>query len=148
MKIVLKQDIEKLGVKGEIKKVKNGYARNFLIPQKLAIPATEKEIKQAKRIQTETKKRKSEAQKEIKEYAKKLDKQKLKISAKTNKEKILFGSITAKDIAKEIKNQYKIEIDEKIVSLPKTIKKTGDYKIKLKFAPEIIANIKLTISKK
>ncbi len=148
MKIVLKQDVEKLGVEGEIKEVKNGYALNFLIPQKLAVPATKKEIEKAQKMQTEVKKRKKLALQDDKELAKKLNKQKIKILVKTNEEGILFGSVTTKNIAKEIKNQNKIEIDDKIISLPKSIKKTGNYQIKLKFAPEITADIKLQVIKK
>jgi len=147
MKIVLKQDVEKLGVRGEIKNVKSGYARNFLIPQNLAIPATQKEIEIAQKMRSEIKRRKQETFKSAKTNAKKLKNAKLIIKAKANEEGILFGAISAKDIADEIKNQLKVEIDEKVISIKEAIKKTGDYTIKLKFDPEVQTEIKLKVTK-
>lgn len=148
MKIVLKQNVEKLGIAGEIKEVKFGFAKNYLIPNKLAVIATEKEITQAKKMQVEIAKRKQEALKTAQESAKQINGKFLKIGMQANEEGILFGSVTAKDISKEIKNQLKLDIDEKIIALASAIKKTGAYQIKLKFAPEVNAEIKITVAKK
>lgn len=148
MKVVLKQDVEKLGIAGEIKEVTQGFAKNFLIPNKFAVLATEKKINEAKKMQAEIKKRKEEALKQAQELSKQINKKEIKISSKANEEGILFGSITTKNISEEIKNQLKMDIDEKIIALASAIKKTDEYSILLKFAPEIKAEIKLKVVKK
>lgn len=148
MKVVLKKDVEKLGIAGEIKEVTQGYAKNFLMPNKLAVLATEKEVELAKKMQAEIKKRKEEALKQAEIQSKEINSKEIKISSKANEEGILFGSITAKNISEEIKNQLKMDIDEKIIALASAIKHTGDYDITLKFAPEIKAEIKLKVVKK
>lgn len=148
MKIVLIKDVEKLGFAGEIKSVSDGYARNFLFPKSLAILATPKEVEKAKRMQKDVEKKKQEAENLAKENAKKLEGAKIEISAKSNEEGILFGAITAKDIAESIKKQLKLDLNEKIVSMEETIKKTGDYQIKLKLSSQISSKIKLKVKKK
>ncbi|MDD3887664.1 MAG: 50S ribosomal protein L9 [Patescibacteria group bacterium] len=148
MKVVLKKDVEKLGFAGEIKEVTLGYGKNFLLPQKLAVLATEKEVQIAKQMQAEIKKRKEEALKQAKELSEKINSKEIKIASKANEEGILFGSITAKDISENIKEQLKLDIDEKVVALASAIKNTGEYEVKLKFAPEITADIKIIVVKK
>ncbi len=148
MKVVLKKDVEKLGFTGEIKEVTLGFGKNFLLPKKLAVLATTKEIELAKQMQTEIKKRKEEALKQAKDLAETINQKEIKIASKANEEGILFGSITAKVISENIKEQLKLDIDEKVVALSSAIKNTGEYKVKLKFAPEISADIKVIVIKK
>jgi large subunit ribosomal protein L9 len=145
MKIILIQDVQGLGKKFEIKKVKPGYARNFLIPQKLAILATRKNLKwqqkQIKILQEKLEKEKKE--KEL--MMEKLTKEKLEISLKTGLNGKLFEKVDKKKIL-EILKEKGITIKEKEIIIEKPIEKIGNYKIKIRFKEgkdfEIPLNVK------
>jgi large subunit ribosomal protein L9 len=126
MELILKEDVENLGFKDDVVKVKNGYGRNFLIPNGLAMLATESNKKvlaeKIKQSQNKQKKAIEEAQKIVK----KLEKLDLKIAAKALEGDKLFGSITSADISKELA-ENKLEIEKKYIQLSSNIKKTGSY---------------------
>ena len=143
MKIVLLQNVKNIGQAGDIKEVAEGYARNFLIPRKMAETATAEAIKKAEIIratrETEEKTHISKLQK----LAEKTNGQKIVIKVKAKAEK-LFGSVTAKDIANELKNRH-LEIDEKYIILEEPIKQTGSYKINIDFGRQIKSQIEITV---
>jgi large subunit ribosomal protein L9 len=145
MRIVLLKDIKNIGQAGDIKEVSDGYARNFLLPQKLAMPATESVVKQAldaKSKQLETEKAQQE---KMKELAKIIAGKRIVIKAKEKKGK-LFGSINAKNIAQELKKE-KIEISEKSIVIESPIKELGEYEIKIRLDHGIEASLLLAIEK-
>ena len=131
MELILKEDVENLGFKDDVVKVKNGYGRNFLIPNGLAMLATESNKKvlaeKIKQSQNKQKKAIEEAQKIVK----KLEKLDLKIAAKALEGDKLFGSITSADISKELA-ENKLEIEKKYIQLSSNIKKTGSYCAKIR----------------
>ena len=145
MKIILNEDVEKLGEKGELKQVKEGYARNFLFPKNLAIPATKSAIKmindELKSKEAENSKLKEEAQAQ----AKILEGQKITIPAKTEKNGKLFGAISEKEIAKNIKKQINLDVNPKNIEITEPIKEIGDYKIKINLHKEIKLSIDVKI---
>ena len=136
MELILKEDVENLGYKDDVVKVKNGYGRNFLIPKGLAMLATESNKKvlaeKIKQSQNKQKKAIDEAQKIVK----KLEKLDLKIAAKALEGDKLFGSITSADISKELA-ENKLEIDKKYIQLSSNIKNTGSYSAKIRLHREV-----------
>jgi large subunit ribosomal protein L9 len=145
MKVILKKDIKNIGKEGDIKEVSDGYARNFLLPKKLALPATESAMKQA----TDAKLKKLETEKieqeKTNELARIISGKKIIIRAKEKKGK-LFGSITAKNIAQELKKE-KIEISEKSIIIKNPLKKIGEYEIKINLDYGISSSFLLLIKK-
>ena len=136
MELILKEDVENLGFKDDVVKVKNGYGRNFLIPNGLAMLATESNKKvlaeKIKQSQNKQKKAIEEAQKIVK----KLEKLELKIAAKALEGDKLFGSITSSDISKELA-ENKLEIEKKYIQLSSNIKKTGSYSANIRLHREV-----------
>lgn len=125
MKVILTQDVEKIGKAGEIKNVADGYGRNFLITQKLAVIATPETIAQAEII-AEQKAKKAEAElQEVEKMAERIEGFELTLTAKVGEEGKLFGSITAEKIAEELKkNGFKV--NKKEIALKEPIKEAGE----------------------
>ena len=136
MELILKEDVENLGFKDDVVKVKNGYGRNFLIPNGLAMLATDSSKKalaeKIKQSQNKQKKAIGEAQKIVK----KLEKLDMKIVAKALEGDKLFGSITSADISKELA-ENKLEIEKKYIQLSSNIKKIGNYSAKIRLHREV-----------
>ncbi|OGG86519.1 50S ribosomal protein L9 [Candidatus Kuenenbacteria bacterium RIFCSPHIGHO2_02_FULL_39_13] len=145
MQIILLKDIAKLGKKGEIKNVADGYGLNFLIPQKLATLATASRLKQAteEKAREQEKTKKDEARYE--NLVKKFEGVTLKLKAKVSNGGKLFAGLGAADIAQALSQQKKIEIDKKFIKLPKKIKNIGEYKVDVEFGNNLKSNIKLEI---
>ncbi len=146
MKIILRQDFEKLGKFGDIVEVKPGYARNYLIPKNIAYPAKPNFIK----IVEEEKKHKQfkllKARKQAEELAKKLESVSVTISVSVGEEDKMFGSVTSQDIAKALEEQG-IEIDRRKIVLEEPIKELGIYSVPIKLHPEVEAKIKVWVVK-
>lgn len=145
MKVVLLEDVKSLGKKGELVNASDGYARNFLFPRKLAKEANAQamnELKNAEeskayKIKTETEKAKAGAEK--------INGKTLKLSAKAGQKGRIFGSVTAKEIAEELKKQYQVEIDKRKISLDGDIKSFGTYKAEIKLYTGITASINVMV---
>jgi large subunit ribosomal protein L9 len=129
MKVILLQDVKKLGRAGDVKEVAEGYARNFLFAKKLAKSATENAIAEAENERKRKIATEAEGKKKNQELALKLKGKTIIIKSKGKNGK-LFGSISAKDIVLFLKNEG-FEIDVKSVILEKTIKRAGDYQVKI-----------------
>ena len=146
MELILKQDVENLGFKDDLVIVKNGYGRNFLIPQGKAILATNSAKKvlaeKLKQSQHKEKEAKSDAQK----LAKKLDKIDLKIFAKSVEGDKLFGSVTSLDLIKELSNNG-IDIDKKCIQLSSNIKKTGSFVARVRLHREVNFDLNFEVIK-
>ena len=136
MELILKHDVENLGFKDDLVKVKNGYGRNFLIPNGLAMLATEsnKKVLAEKIKQSQNKQKK--AIEEADKIVKKLEKLELKISAKALEGDKLFGSITSAEISKELA-QNGLEIEKKYIQLTSNIKKVGTYNVSIRLHREV-----------
>ncbi len=141
MKVVLLKKVNKLGETGEIKEVSSGFASNYLIPQGIAKPASEKVVKQVKKI-TETEKAENrKREEEFKKIAKEIDGQEFIIKKKAEGEK-LFGSVKEKDVAQLINKK---EITEKEINFKESIKKIGNYKVKINILNGISTEINLIV---
>jgi len=144
MKIILLKNVEKLGKKGEVKNVADGYARNFLIPNKLAALATKSELaKLEKQKEIETEK----AEEELKLYQKiasQIDGLEIEIPVKINEEGNLFGAITASQIAEKLKEKN-FEIKKEQIKLEEPIKEIGEYEVIVEFPHNLETKIKVII---
>ena len=122
MKVILTQDIKGVGKKDEIINANDGYARNFLLPRKLAVEANTANMSQLKGRQDSANFKKEQEKEEASRTKEKLSKIILKINVKAGENGKIFGSITAKEIATELQKQYKIEVDKKKILLKEPIK--------------------------
>ena len=143
MKVVLKQDVRNLGKKGELVETSDGYARNFLFPRNLAAEADNKAMNELKNAES-SKQFKIDTQiKQATASKNKLEGQVFKMTAKAGSNGRLFGSVTSKEIAQEIKKQYAISVDKRKVTLDTDIKAFGTYNATVKLYNGIVANIKV-----
>jgi large subunit ribosomal protein L9 len=144
MKVILRQDVDELGLEGTIVNVKEGYARNYLIPKGFALIADNANIKliemQKKKIEANRLKVKEDAEK----IAKELESIVITISQKVGEEDKLYGSVTSMDIADEIEKKG-ISIDRKKIILDKPIKSLGEFDVKVKLNSQVVGTVKVAI---
>lgn len=144
MEVILLEDVKALGKKGEIVKVNDGYARNFILPKKLGVEANganKNDLKLQKANQQKVAKEKLDAAKEL---ASKLNDSSIEIKIKANGDKV-FGSISAKEIAAEAKKQLSLDIDKKKIVIPETIKTLGVHSVNIKLHTEVTAALKVNV---
>lgn len=146
MKVLLQADVESLGNAGEIVNVSDGYARNFLIPRKLAVVADEKNLRVFEHLKRQTEEKVKKIKKQAESLAEKLSNLTLTIAAKAGEEGKLFGSITSINIAEELKKEG-FNIDRKKILLEQPLKMLGNYEVKIKMEGNITANLKIAIVK-
>ncbi len=147
MQIILIQDVENLGQKGEVKEVPSGYGRNFLIPKGLAVLVSKGVLKSVEeRLQAQKKKKEALKEKVLK-MKQDLEKKTFKIEVKGGPKGKLFGSVTHKEIADIINKETDLEIDKKQIE-EEPIKELGEHSVKIKLAEGIEAQIKLKIESK
>ena len=141
MKIILLQDIKGVGKKDEVINASDGYARNFLLPKKMGVEANAENMSKLKAKQDSNQYKKSVE----KEKAEKLKNITLKISVKSGENQKIFGSITAKEIAENLKEQYKIEIDKKKIDLKEPIKVLGVTTVSIKLFEGVVGSLKVQV---
>lgn len=148
MKVILTQDVKSLGRKNQLVEVSDGYARNFLFKKNLAVEANAKNLNIMKdRKQSESSKKDRELV-EANLLQSRLEGKQVKMEVRAGESGKLFGSITAKDIADAIAEQYKADIDRRKIQLDEPIKNTGDADVVIKIHPEVSINIRLVITEK
>lgn len=146
MQIILQEDVEKLGHRGDVVTVKPGYARNFLLPRKLAIEATSGNMKALERIRGALAKKTATEVEAAQRQAEQLDNVSLSFTRKTGENDQLFGSVTSADIAEGLAAQG-FKIDKRQVQLPDPIKALGDYSATIKVFRDITANVSVHVGK-
>ena len=145
MKVILLEDIKGVGKKDQVINASDGYARNFLFPKKLAVEANNENIAKLK-AKNESKAYKKEMDiKEAKAVKEKIEKITMKMVVKAGENGKIFGGVTSKEIAENLKKEYSIEIDKKKVLLPETIKNIGTFTVDIKLYEGIIAQLKLNV---
>jgi large subunit ribosomal protein L9 len=146
MDVILREDIEKLGTRGQLVKVAPGYARNFLLPNKMAVAATESNKKIVEQERQAHLRREAKVEGEAKDLGKMLGNVAITISQKAGENDQLFGSVTSKDIAEALENQgYTIE--RRKIALEEPIKTLGDFKVPIRLHREVTAEITVTVVK-
>ncbi len=148
VKLLLKEKVEKLGDVGEIVSVKPGYARNFLLPNDLAVMPTPGEIKRIQKKKELLEKQYQEEKVQAEGIAKRLTEViKIEMNSEAGEAGKLFGRINAKDIAEKLNSQLDLEINKKQILLKTPISELGEFDIKIKLHSEVTAQIKLVIKK-
>ncbi len=145
MKVILLDNIKGVGKKDEIINASDGYARNFLLPRKLAVEANNENLAKLKAKQSANDYRKDVEKQEAKKMAEKLKGILLKVRVKAGENGKIFGGVTAKEISDELKNQYKIEIDKKKIDLKETVKTLGSLSVNIKLYEGVIGVLKVEV---
>lgn len=144
MKVILTQDVKAQGKKGELINVSEGYARNFLFPKKLAVEADAKAMNELKNREASKQFKIETDRAAAKEIATKLSEVTVKITVSGGADGRLYGSVTSKEIAEQLKAQHRIEIDRRKIVMPDPIKACGTYAYDVKLFPDVVG--KLTVS--
>lgn len=145
MKVILKADIKGVGKKDEVINVSDGYVRNFLFPKNLAVEANNENMSKLKAKKDSQQFQKNQQKEEAEEIAERMSKILLKIKVKSGENGKIFGGVSAKEIAQELENVYKIKVDKKRIELKETIKTLGTRTIQIKLFEGVVGNLKIDI---
>ena len=145
MKVILLQDVKSLGKKGEIVNVNDGYARNFILPKKMGVEATAKNLNDLKLQKNNEKKVAQEHLDAAKELAGKLGEGKVELAIKVGEGGRTFGSVSSKEIAAAVKEQMGLDVDKKKIQLKEAIKSLGTHIVNVKLHPEVTAELKVIV---
>jgi large subunit ribosomal protein L9 len=146
MEVILREDVEKLGNRGEVVKVAPGYARNFLLPKKLAVAATEANRKIVEQERQSHLRKEAKLKSEAEDLSKLLGGVTVTIAQKAGENDQLFGSVTAKDVADALA-QKNFTIDRRKVQLDEPIKQLGEYKVPVRLHKDVTAEIGVIVVK-
>jgi len=146
MELILRDDVEKLGRRGEIVKVKNGFARNFLLPRGLGMPVTAANKAMIDKEQKSHLARLAKEKSEFEQLAGRVATLRFIAPRKVGENDVLYGSVTAGDVGEFLRSKG-IEIDKRKVQLDEPIKHLGEHELKIKLHPEVTATLKLLVTK-
>ncbi len=141
MKVVLREDVDTLGLKGDLLEVADGYARNYLVPRGLAIVATKGVVQQATAMQRNRKVRDLRDKETAQELATRLTANPIEVKARAGEGGKLFGSVTTGDIVAAVKERSGIELDRRKVTLTESLKALGPAEVPVQLHPEVVATI-------
>lgn len=147
MKIILREDLKELGKCGEVVEVKAGYARNYLIPRNLAIPATKGNLKAIEEVVRQKAQRDNKSRRKDERLKAEIEKISVTAEVSVGEEDKVFGSVTTQNIADLLKTKG-FEIDRHKIDLKEPLKALGVYTVPIKVSPEVEANLKLWVVKK
>ena len=145
MKVILLQDEKKLGKKGDIVDVNDGFARNYVLPKKIGVEATGKNLNDLKLHNANEAKLAAQALADAQEFAKVMEEQVVVVSMKAGEGGKAFGSISSKEIAKAYAEQYNKELDKKKLVVSDPIKNFGTYEVKVKLHPQVTATLRVAV---
>ena len=146
MKVILKQDVRGQGKKGQLVEVSDGYARNFLLPKKLAVPATAENVNTMKQQEKARKAQEAAEKAEAEALSKKLEGLMVKIPAKAGEGGRLFGAVTAKEISEALAAQHGLTIAKAKLVLDEPIKACGGYQVKAKLGYEVTGTVNVMVT--
>lgn len=146
MQIVLLEDVKSLGKKGQIVKVNEGYARNFILPKKLGVEATPKNLNDLKLKKANEEKLAAQLLAEAKELGQKLEKSSITLSIKAGDNGKAFGSVSGKEIGKAIQEQLGLDIDKKKLVLPEPLKTFGTHEVPVKLHRDVTAKLTVKVT--
>lgn len=146
MKVILLEDVKKLGKKGDVVEVSDGYARNYVIPRKLGLEATSKNMNDLKLQNANKEKVAKENLDAAKAFAEQMEKEHVVVSIKGGEGGRTFGSVSSKEIAQAYKEQCGKEIDKKKIILPEPIKNFGVYEVGVKLHPQVTGKLTVKVT--
>lgn len=148
MKVILLEDVKSLGKKGEIVNVNDGYARNFILPKKLGLEATSKNLNDLKLQKQNDEKVAQEKLEAAKALAEEIKEKSITVKIQAGVEGRVFGSISSKEIATEAKKQLNMDIDKKKIVIPDAIKSLGTYNVNIKLHKDVTATLRVKVEAK
>ncbi|HBA64123.1 MAG TPA: 50S ribosomal protein L9 [Lachnospiraceae bacterium] len=146
MKVILLEDVKTLGKKGQVVNVNDGYARNFIIPKKLGLEATSKNLNDLKLQKANEEKRAKEQLEAAQAFGKQLEAGKVTLSIKTGEGGKTFGSVSSKEIAAAVKEQLGYDLDKKKIQLKEGIKTLGVHNVPVKLHAKVTAELKVEVT--
>ena len=144
MQVILLKDVDNLGTEGEVVGVKNGYGRNYLIPQGLAVMATAGSIRAREEEQRQTARKTAQKKKDAERVARELESTEVVIAVRTGEENRIFGTVTPQQLAVELTSRG-FEVDRRKIEFVEDIRVIGVYTAKVKVHPEVTANVKVQV---
>ncbi len=147
MKVILNQDVKGQGKKGQLIDVSDGYARNFLLPKKLAVEANTKNMEEFKNAETSKRIQEEKELKAAKEAAAKLESCMVKIQRTSGADEKLYGSVGTKDISDALSEQFGLDIDKRKIQLDDPIKAYGSYTVNVKLHRDVVGKINFVVTK-
>ena len=147
MKVIFLEDVPNVAEAGEIKEVADGYGRNFLIPQKLALPASSQAINIAETQRKARERKEAADMATLTEMAEQLEGQEVSLQARVGTEDRLYGSITAADIAAGLEGATGIAVDKRKIELDEPIHHLGSHEVPIRLAKDLVPKIKVTVTK-
>ncbi|MBI4199176.1 MAG: 50S ribosomal protein L9 [Chloroflexi bacterium] len=145
MRVIFLSDVSGSGHAGEVKEVKNGYARNFLIPQKLAVPATHDQLQRLEIIRKAGEERRLKEEQDLRALAERLAQTPITLKAKVGPTGKFYGAVTPAQIAEELSRLTEREIDRRAVVVPAPIHEPGTYQAEVRFAQGIVATVQVAV---
>jgi large subunit ribosomal protein L9 len=145
VKVVLEQDIKALGKKGEVREVSDGYARNFLIPRGLASEATPARIRELEERAQRLDQKRGREEEKARQVLERIDGKVVLVKARVGEGGKIFGTVTAKEIAEAVREQYGVELDRKKIDIPVPIKTLGAHEVRCRIYPSLQAVLHLQV---
>ncbi len=146
MKVILLEDVKGVGKKDDVINANDGYAKNFLFPKNLAVPADKNNLNKVGNIKKLEEEKRQQEYEEAQELAKKIEANELNLSMKLGNNGKLFGAVTSKELATALKDKFDIKIDKKKIVLAEPIKHLGTQQVGIKIHPKVTAKLKVIIT--
>jgi large subunit ribosomal protein L9 len=145
MEVLLRQDVEKVGLRGEVVDVAAGFARNYLLPRKLAEAATPAKVAELRKLEERRARHEAQSFEQAQEIAQRLEASEIRFDVPAGETGTLFGSVTATDVAERIWETEKVRIDRRKLDLPDSIKRIGRYQVPVELFADLTATLRLAI---
>src|SRR6186997_2111373 len=145
MKVVLREDVEKLGLRGEVVDVARGYARNFLLPRKLAEPATPSRVKELEKVNARRSLNEAQSFEQAQEIAQRLGQAEIRFDVKAGDTGVLFGSVTQTQLADAIWDKLKVRVDRRKIALDEPLKRIGRYQVPIELFTDVTVETRVLV---
>ena len=145
MQVILREDVDKVGLRGEVVDVAAGYARNYLLPRRLAEPASPGRVAELERLAASRARHEAQSFDQAQELVQKLESAELRFDVQAGETGTLFGSVTATDIAERVWSEQRIRLDRRKIELPESIKRIGRYQVPVELFTDVTATLRLAV---
>jgi large subunit ribosomal protein L9 len=145
VEVILREDVEKVGLRGEVVDVAAGFARNYLLPRRLAEPASPGRVAELERIAASRARHEAQSFEQAQELAQKLEGSELRFDVQAGETGTLFGSVTATDIAEQVWTVHRVRVDRRKLDLPEPVKRIGRYQVPVELFTDVTATLRLAV---
>src|ERR687883_735892 len=145
MQVILREDVDKVGLRGEVVDVAAGYARNYLLPRRLAEPASPGRVAELERVAATRARHEAQSFDQAQELAQRLEAAELRFDVQAGETGTLFGSVTATDVAEKVWDEQRVRIDRRKLELPESIKRIGRYQVPVELFTDVTATLRVAV---